>query len=107
VVSPARHRDAEAQETLVSLSPRENSSPQLWPALVDVKMFPAVSTATQVELPVQVTAVRPFDPSMSCLVAVAVVPDIARAMALPVPSTATQDVVEVHATPLSPLELSI
>ena len=107
VVSPVTQRNADAHETLVRSSPSWSCLVHVSPPLTDTKTLPALSTVTQVALPVQVIAVRLLVPSMSCLVAVAApLLSIARFRTLPAPSTATHDVVAAHATPLSAVDPS-
>ena len=54
VVSAVTQSDEDAHETLVSLSPRMYSFVHDSPLFFDTKTLPALSTATHVELPVQV-----------------------------------------------------
>jgi hypothetical protein len=67
VVSAARHSEADAQETLVSLSASWCSLTQVAPLFSETKTLPAASTAAQTELPEQLTAVSSLLPSISAL----------------------------------------
>jgi hypothetical protein len=80
---------------------------QVSPAFLDIKTFPALSTTTQTELDGQATPTRLFEPSMSCLDAVAT-PSLEtdRFNTSPVLSAAIHDVVDVHTMPFNAVDPS-